>query len=191
MHNETLNNNQPEYEFSKPENKAEYDKQLNSIDENVQKALFSSFANMMRIIDDDEKYKKITDIINEDIYEGKYKDAHYEHGVVYHIGPVNRHGKKVSDWDELGTPEYRKPENQEKYDEQMKKIDPKVFKEINKIVHILGDTLGPDSVEYADACNKINQDIYEGRYENAKYEPIADEGGEFERGVILFSKENS
>lgn len=185
MLDETLNNNQPEYEFSKPENKAEYDKQLNSIDKKVQDALFRSWVDVMHMIDNEEKYKKITDIVNEDIYNGKYKDAYYEHGIVYHIGPVNEHGKKVSGWNELVVPEYLKPENQKKYVERMEEIDPAVFKRINKVVHILSDTLGSDSVEYTDACNKINQDIYDERYKNAKFEATFDEGGEFEQGVIL------
>ena len=186
---EVMGGGRREYEFNKPENKAKYDERLSAIDGKVQKSLFGSFPDMLKMLGD-EQYKEVTDIINEDIFNGKYEDATYENGLVFHIGSVNEEGKRVSDWDELDIPEYRKPENKAKYDEQLKKIDPQVFNKIQKVVHILGDTLNVESVEYMDACNKINQDIYDGRYEKARYEITSDKGDEFERGVIIFDKES-
>lgn len=176
-----------EFEYKKPENRQKLDEKLSQIDNDVKEYLFGSFSNMMNMVGDDLS-NSIVDIVMEDIYDGKYKDAKYESGAIFHIGPVNEGTKKVSDWDDLGVPEYRKPENKQEYQDRLRDIDPKVFQEINKVIGIMRDTLGAMSMEYTKAANRINQDIYDGRYEDATYEEVNDEGGGFKSGIIVFGQ---
>ncbi len=177
-----------ELNYKKPENLAEYNKQLNKIDGNVKNCLFSSFTDLRRLVGD-EQYDKILDTINEDIYEGKYKDAKYENGTVYNVGPVNENGKKsisTSERNRLNNLDIVQLTNSEKLQEQMDDIDPKVMDRIGSIIDVLAITLRKDSLEYTEALGKIYQDIYDGRYKDAKFEVTSDEGSEFERGVIFF-----
>lgn len=185
MSHEKLTENKREYNYKNPENKQEYDRRLSEIDDDVKKSLFRPFLDIMNMLDDEEQYDHIVDVVNQDIFDGKYKDARYEHGIVYGIGSVNSDAEKISGWDDLAVPEYRKPENQQKYDEKIKTMDPKVFKRINKVVGALGDMLDVESVDYMNACNKINQDIFDGRYDNATYMVLGDAGTDLENGSIL------
>ena len=164
----------------------EPEKQPKNIDDNVFKALFSTPTNIKNMLGD-QQFSRWQNIINQDINDGKYADAKYEDGLMFHIGKVNE-GSVDERGDEWDTMKYRSQDERLKYNEQIKNIDPKVWNQINKTVYSLGATLGDNSKEYHDALNKINQDIYDGRYQNAEYVVMRNEGEEFEEGVIVFNE---
>ena len=162
----------------------EADKQSSNIDD-VYRTLFGTPSNIKNMLGD-QQFSKWQNIVNQDINSGKYAEAKYEDGLVYHIGKVNEGSmdERGDDWD---TMKYRSQDERLRYSEQVKNIDPKVWGQINKTVYALGATLGDNSREYHDALNKINQDIYDGRYKNAEYIVIRNEGEESEEGVINFN----
>jgi hypothetical protein len=166
------------------EDDAGAEKQSKGIDDNVFRVLFSSSTNIRNMLGD-QQFSKWRDIVNQDINNGKYTNAKYEDGLVYFIGNVNENSvdDRGDDWDVM---KYRSRDERLKYDEQIKSMDPKVWQQIGKIVYALGATLGDSSKEYHDALNKINQDIYSGRYETAEYVAVRNEGEESEEGVIVF-----
>ena len=162
------------------------EKQPKNIDSNVFRALFGVPTNIRNMLGD-QQFSKWQNIVNQDISDGKYRDARYEDGLVYYVGDVNDGSidDRGDDWDIM---KYRSRDERLKYNEQVKSIDPKVWEQINKTVYALGMTLGDNSKEYHDALNKINQDIYDGRYKAAEYVAVRDEGGEHEEGVIVFDE---
>ncbi len=168
------------------EDSAGAEKQSKGIDDNVFRVLFSSSTNIRNMLGD-QQFSEWRDIVNQDINNGKYTNAKYEDGLVYFIGNVNENSvdDRGDDWDVM---KYRSRDERLKYDERIKSMDPKVWQQIGKTVYALGATLGDSSKEYHDALNKINQDIYSGRYETAEYIAVRNEGEESEEGVIVFNE---
>lgn len=174
-----------ETKIESPVSNAETDRQPDHIDNNVYRTLFGTPTNIRNMLGD-QQFSKWQNIVNQDIESGKYAGAKYEDGLVYYIGKVNESSidERGDDWDIM---KYRSRDERLKYDEQVRDINPDVWKQIGKTIYALGATLGDNSREYHDALNKINQDIFDGRYKNAEYIVVRNEGEDTEEGIINFN----
>lgn len=71
-------NNLPEY--MRPENKGEYDKALAEVDPDVLKKVNDAVFTIFSIVGDSSEYRSLINKINQDVFDGHYKQAHLTQG---------------------------------------------------------------------------------------------------------------